>query len=139
VKQSGRRAEVTDHLDRCDRCRRLLKAIGAADRLLEALPPLRPGTDTVLATRRSLSAVTRGTGVPEILTLEEVAAFLRIEPEQLGEIVEELPAFELAGQIRVRRARLIEWVAQRERDHSQAATASWMARADAGFLDEGGF
>ena len=40
-----------------------------------------------------------------------------------------LYAFELAGQVRVRRERLVEWVQQRERDYAHQTAASWAARA----------
>ena len=63
------------------------------------------------------------------LQAKQTADFLRITRDQLGEIVEELPAFELAGQIRIRRQRLIEWVQQRERDYSRQASQRWVSGA----------
>ena len=45
----------------------------------------------------------------------------------MGEIVASLPAFELAGQVRVRRSRLIAWIEERERSYQ--ATAGWAAHA----------
>ena len=83
----------------------------------------------VLAARRAVSRVLRRPHTPEVMTLDEVAAFLRVGPDELAEVVELLPAFELAGRIRVRRARLIEWIEQRERDYTRQATGSWAARA----------
>ena len=126
---AGRDAEIREHLPCCGRCRKRLEALGRADAALAALPPFEPAASILLATRRALAEVTRGPGAPEIMTLEEVAEFLRLSPAQLGEVVEELPAFELGGQIRVRRARLIEWIRQRERDYTRQATAAWVARA----------
>ena len=47
------------------------------------------------------------------------------------------PAFELAGQIRVRRAKLVEWIERRERDFTRQSAASWAARATAGAFGKG--
>ena len=121
------RARIGRHLDACDRCRKRIEALRRADELLTSLPPLEPPTWAILAARRALSEAADGRKAHEIMTLAEVAQFLRISAEQLGEVVEDLPAFELAGQVRVRRARLIEWIQQRERDYTRRAAASWAA------------
>ena len=73
------------------------------------------------------------------MTLDEVAAFLRIDPSDLGEVAEELPAFELGGQVRVRRERLIEWIQQRERAYTRQAGESWAAREMTDELSLGAF
>ena len=126
-----RQATIREHLLHCERCRRRNDALKKADAALAALPPARPRGSAILKARRALAEVTRGPHAAEIMTLEEAAEFLRITPDQLGEIAEELPAFELAGQIRIRRARLVEWVQQRERDYARQAAASWAAQAEA--------
>jgi hypothetical protein len=63
------------------------------------------------------------------MTLDEVAEFLRISLDELEEVVTELPAFEVAGQLRVRRARLLEWVEARERAYRRSSAQSEVARA----------
>lgn len=129
---ADRREQLDGHAARCRRCRKRLEALRRSDAALKALPKVAPSGSAILAARRALVEVTRGPRAPEIMTLADVAEFLRVTPEQLGEIAEELPAFELAGQVRVRRDRLIEWVQQRERDYARDAAASWAARASAG-------
>lgn len=59
--------------------------------------------------------------VPEVLTLRDAAAFLRISEEELAQILDELPLFELAGQLRIRTERLREWIEQRERTYQRNA------------------
>jgi anti-sigma factor RsiW len=125
----SRRGEIPEHLADCGRCRQRVAALRRADSALAALRPFAPDAATILSVRRALSEVTRGGREPEIMTLEEVGAFLRVTPGQLGQVVEELPAFELAGQVRVRRARLIEWIAAGERDYIRQAAAGWAADA----------
>ena len=129
----GVRAERTRrHLAECGECRRRQDALKRVDLSLKHLRPVRPSAAAVLAARRALNETIRGKAPPEIQTLAEAAEFLRISPEQLGEIVEELPAFELAGQIRIRRERLVEWVRQREHEYTHQQSASWAAQARVG-------
>ena len=127
--EPARQNTIRDHVLACPDCRRRLATLDRADGLLASVSPVAPAPSAILAARRAFSDVTRGLQTREIMTLEETALFLRITPEQLGEIVEELPAFELAGQIRVRRTRLTEWIQQRERLFSRQLTESWAARA----------
>jgi len=63
------------------------------------------------------------------MTLDEVAEFLRLSPGQLDEVASDLPGFELAGQVRVRRAKLLEWIERRERSYLRNTVASRVARA----------
>ena len=111
-----RQAEIREHLARCSQCRRRLGALEKADAALVSLPPVHPAAGVVLAARRAVAEVTRPSA-REIMTLEEVAEFLRVTAEEMDELAEQLPAFELAGRIRVRRSRLAEWIADRERQY----------------------
>ncbi len=125
------------HIASCDACRRRLASLRRVDAALRNLPAQQPPAETILAARRLLSEETRPKREPEVLTLEEVAAMLRIDLEQLRPFVTDLPAFELGGQIRVRRARLLEWIEQRERQFSRSSAASLVARIQAGGLRKG--
>ncbi len=73
-------------------CLRAVRAAGN-DRVQAALPPT---TD-------------------DILTLGAVADLLGLTSAQMDDVAGELPAFELAGTVRVRRSRLMAWIAERER------------------------
>jgi len=134
---AGREAEIRNHLEQCDTCRKRLEALNEADAALRALRPVRPPASAILATRRALGEAADGAGGAEIMTLDEVGEYLRVTPKQLGEVVGELPAFELAGRIRVRRTKLIEWIEQRERSYTRRAAASWAARAVRGEFGKG--
>ena len=131
------RQDVEQHVASCESCQRRLANLRAVDVALRSLPAEKPSAETILATRRLLSEETRPRREPEILTLEEVAAFLRIEPEELRPFVTDLPAFELGGQIRVRRSRLLEWIEQRKRQFGRSSAASTVARIQAGTLRKG--
>jgi anti-sigma factor RsiW len=119
--------EIGRHLADCPRCRSCRRALARSDAILAGLRRWRPDAGALLRVRRALSAATRARGSPEVMTLSEVAEHLQITPEQLDEIVEELPAFELAGQVRVRRTRLIQWIERREHEYARRAAARWAA------------
>jgi len=119
---------IEEHMESCAACRCRLDALEAVDAALSGLPRMEPSASAVLATRRALSQEVRGAAAPEVMTLDEVAEFLRISLDELEEVVLELPAFELAGQLRVRRSKLVEWVAARERAYARSTAASEVAR-----------
>jgi len=117
-----------EHAARCQQCSSRLEALRRADAGLRMLRRTEPSARALLDTRRRLSQEIRGGEIPEIMTLDDVAEFLRIGPEEIEEVVEELPAFELAGRIRVRRERLIEWIEQRELQYLRRTAESRMTR-----------
>lgn len=135
---SARSREIEDHAARCEHCRRRLESLREVDRTLPVLPRNEPSARALLNVRRALSAELRGEAGPDVMTIEEVAEFLRVSPEELERISDELPAFELAGRIRVRRAKLLEWVEQRERNFMRTTIESEAARLLAGVFGEEG-
>ena len=123
-----RRAATEEHLAACERCRSRLQALRELDAGLGQLRRTEPPARAVLNTRRLLSHEVRREREPELMTLDEVAAFLRISLDDLEEIVLDLPAFELAGQLRVRRSKLLEWIEARERAWTRCSAQSEVAR-----------
>ena len=115
----GRAREIEAHLARCPQCQRRLRSIRKVDESLGILPPLAPPATTILSLRRAIAEAIGARPAPEIMTLEDVAGLLRISPGDMEEFAEDLPAFEIAGHVRVRRARLIEWIEQRERQYER--------------------
>jgi hypothetical protein len=119
---------IEEHMGSCGACRRRLEALEEADAALSALQRMEPSASAVLNTRRLLSREIRPAEEPEIMTLDDVADFLRISLDELEEVVLELPAFELAGQLRVRRSKLVEWVEARERSYARSRAETEVAR-----------
>jgi len=116
------------HVRACAACRERLAVLERVDRDLRLLPRPEPSAGAVLAARRAVARETRSAGGPEVMTLAEVAEFLRLPPDGLSEVAGELPAFEVGGQVRVRRARLVEWIAGRERAYARSLAESEVAR-----------
>ena len=123
---------IEQHVRTCAACRQRLAALRRVDGELRALPHREPSAGSVLKTRRLIARETRGGAAPEIMTLAEVTEFLRVSPEALAEVADDLPAFEVGGQVRVRRARLVEWIAERERNYARSRAESEVAHALAG-------
>ena len=135
--QGERSRKISEHLASCEMCRPRLHVLRHVDAILPTIPRLQPGTQAILDTRRLISREIRGDDIPEIITLDEVAAYLRISPDQMAEIIEYLPVFEIAGQIRMRRAKLIEWIEQREQNHMRSTIESNISRSLKGVFRKG--
>jgi hypothetical protein len=132
-----RSRKISEHLASCEMCRNRLNVLRDVDVILPTIPRIQPGTQAILNTRRLISREIRNADTPEIVTLDEVAAYLRISLDQMGEIIEDLPVFEIAGQIRLRRAKLIEWIEQREQSHMRSNIESNISRSLKGVFRKG--
>lgn len=132
-----RAIEMASHVNSCRECVGRVTVLRKVDERLRALVTVEPSSS---CSRRVLEAAweeTRRSRPQEIMTLEEVAAFLRIPLDDLEEVVEELPTFEIAGHVRVRRAKLTEWIERRERQRRKSITESELAQALAGIARQG--
>jgi len=130
-----RARELERHVAACEQCRRRLESLREVDGLLRVMPREEPPAQAVLDARRALASELRSSG-PEIMTLQEVAEFLRVSEDEMSDVAAELPAFEVGGRVRVRRARLLEWIEQRERSYMRASIQSEAARVIAGAFEE---
>lgn len=133
----SRAQELERHVSQCNACQARLQALGEVDGVLRRLPRREPSARTVLAVRDRLLEEARGDQEPEIMTLDEVASFLRIPLADLEELVADLPVFEVAGHVRVRRSRLLEWIAGQERRTMQSHIASEVSGILSGGLEKG--
>jgi len=126
-------AALAEHAACCPDCAERLAVLAGADRALAGLPRPAPRAEALLAAREALDREIRGDAdLPDVMTLEEVAAFLRIRPEELDVAAEDLPAFVVAGRVRVRREKLLAWMEERETTYERERTHSlvaWASRA----------
>ena len=129
---------LQDHGASCPQCSGRIAALRGADGALRSLRRAEAPAHVLWRVRRALARELGGGSGPEVMTLEEVARFLRVRPEQLAEDVADLPAFESAGEVRVRRSKLIEWIQTRERAYARRSVQSTVARIVAGTLEVGG-
>jgi len=122
-----RTREIEKHLPGCAVCRQRLETLGMTAVALASVPRFEPSAAALLKVRKALSRRVRGEE-REVMTLEEVAEFMRVSQDDLEEVVDDLPAFEIAGRVRVRRDRLLAWIAKRERTYRTTAIESDVAR-----------
>ena len=122
------------HVHACGECRKRLAALrdvdGALQRIVKEGPPARG----VLNTWRAVLEESRGGRCDEVMTLDDVATFLKLSLDDLEDVASDLPTFEVAGRVRLRRAKLMEWIEDRERRHRRSIAASETARGFSGLL-----
>jgi len=120
--------EVAKHLSTCPNCQRKMAALDVVDEAFARWQPHEIPAGTLLSARRFLSDAMGIRQEQEILTLSEVAKLLRVGPDEMKDIIETIPAFEIAGRLRVRKAKLMEWVQEKEGSYSRANIQSNVSR-----------
>ena len=56
----------------------------------------------------------RLTSMKEIMTLEEVAGYLQIEPDVMRKLLDEIPHFEVGDELRFKKSSVDEWIRMKE-------------------------
>ena len=128
------------HLADCKECaaeRDKLKATIESTRKVEALQPAQnwwetlqerlyaPDSDLVAAIHALRESIVRleshvdgGLGrlapVKEIMTVEEVATYLQIKPNVVWKLLNEIPHFEVGGELRFKKTSVDEWIRMKE-------------------------
>jgi len=125
---AGEAAAVEAHLAACGVCSRRHAALAQVDAMLARMPKVEPSALALLRARHALRAVIEPEPESEIMTLSEVADYLRLSRDELEDLTPALPVFVLGGQIRVRRAALMRWIEDRELDHRRIVAASSAGR-----------
>jgi hypothetical protein len=134
---SERVGELKTHIASCAECRERLGDLREADAVMANLRREEPSAAAVLDTRRAISREVRGQDESEIMTLDEAAAFLRVDTDELDAEEWRLPVFEIGGRLRVRRTRLVEWIKNRELAYARGSAASEVARVLGGDFGKG--
>lgn len=110
---------VRRHLESCEACRRQREGLARLMEAVDTLPEEEPPESVSFAVRREVDRLLAPglASAPEIMTIEELARYLRVPVEALEEELTTLPAFEVAGELRFRKDRVAEWIRRREDDH----------------------
>jgi anti-sigma factor RsiW len=123
IAPEGQGRLLEEHAKGCARCAASLQELETLRGLLrasavEALPEA--------AHLRALGALLKAAteqaepAASEIMTLAEVAAFLRISEAKVRNMLDEVPHFSVAGEVRFRRQSIERWI---ERQEERAAAA----------------
>lgn len=125
-------APIEAHLRDCAECRAFLETLaGLGDMLRGETVEEGPAPEELRSRAARLRQALKVDGsLPrgEVWTPEEVAAFLKLPPATIYDMAEELPFFAFAGQLRLRREALLEWMEERERLRRARGAASWVRR-----------
>lgn len=116
------RALVERRLEESPEARALLASFARLGRLLAEEAAEAPGLPAQVAQRVLVEVHAAMDGapevlageLPEVLTVDEVARYLRLSREELEAALDQLPFFEFAGRLRMRRESLIGWIEERE-------------------------
>ena len=73
--------------------------------------------------------------VKDIMTLEEVAAYLQIEPDVVWKLLNEIPHFEVGAELRFKKSSVDEWIRMKESGNrgdlfDWEFSTSWLDRVD---------
>ena len=86
---------TAQHVAACDRCQARLARIEKIDRALGSEANQLVAAGVLHRVRRAVAEeMGQGTST-EVMTLNEAAAFLRLSPDDMDEVVPELPVFEI--------------------------------------------
>ena len=113
--------QVQQHANGCAECGRLLRAMRAAMQTVEALedPPPPQRLTLQVMNAPALRPCADSSDAPEIMTPKDLASFLRLSPDDLEEVIALIPGFEIAGRVRFRKERVLEWIEAREKQREQ--------------------
>lgn len=119
-------ADLDRHLAECEDCRSEVEGVATVRESLAPAPDEEgPGLDVLARVKRRLATAAEAAApVAEVLTPEEVAAFLQITLEELYENLDQLPVFEFAGRVRIRRRALEAWIEEKEQSFRQQSLAA---------------
>ncbi len=121
------RRSVQAHVAECGDCARMLEAFRASERALQQVGRIEPKPAVLLDVRRAVARERQHHNDDSLMTMDEVAEYLRLGPDEFERVAARLPAFEFAGRILVRRSQLMKWIRQRERAYANAAAGSLAA------------
>ncbi|MBU4198908.1 MAG: helix-turn-helix domain-containing protein [Verrucomicrobia bacterium] len=105
------------HLDACEDCRnqlRLMEHMAAATR---DLPRHEPSAACLL---RISEAIHRRAALPlrtefgPVLNFDELAEYLRVDRETIGQYLDEIPSFEMGGKLLFRKKSVEAWIESKE-------------------------
>ncbi len=96
-----------------------------AVRLLREASLVAPSRGTEEAIRAAIRGEAQ-VATAEVFDLEGLAAFLRVEVEDVRRCLDEIPCFEVAGKLRFRRESVERWIDERERAYRASRSSSRM-------------
>ena len=129
-----RAVDVAAHINGCDACAGLLRAMRAATDAVAGLPDVAPPRSLSLRILAGVGdlAADALSHAPDILTPDQLARFLQVSLAQLEQEMADIPSFEIAGQRRFRKDQVVTWVEEREQQRHRNLTYAGLRAVQAG-------
>lgn len=108
-------AELAHHLEQCDACRRLLDGVRRLMASASALSQDEPARTLLLQTKEAVRLELERQGrvrvdFGPVMTPDDVAKYLKVDAALVYRHLDEIPHFEIDGEIRFLRERVDEWL-----------------------------
>lgn len=111
------RRDIEQHLETCRECREQNKLLDNIDNLAKQLPLHAPGADVTLKIKEAIYKQLPAQGRTEfgpVLDFNELAEYLRVDREIIGQYLDEIPSFELGGKLLFRKKSVETWIESKE-------------------------
>lgn len=108
---------VNAHLAKCPTCRQQQELMDAMNTAAKSLPRHTPETGCLLnisAAIHRAAGYERQTEFGPVLDFNELAEYLRIDREIIGQYLDEIPSFELGGKLLFRKKSIETWIESKE-------------------------
>ncbi len=109
--------EIRTHLDKCAECRTQLRHLEQMATAAANLTRHVPGADCLLKISKAIhqrAQLPRRTEYGPVLNFDELADYLRVERETIGQYLDEIPSFELGGKLLFRKKSIETWIESKE-------------------------
>lgn len=106
------------HLKTCKKCQKELESLREVSLLSKKLTRYEPGNKVVLEVKSFIygkAQPERRTQFGPVLNMNDLAEFLRVDKETIEQYLDELPCFELGGNVLFRKKSIEEWMEAREK------------------------
>ena len=108
---------IKTHLDKCAECCEQLRRLEQIASAAATLPRHAPSTDCLLKISKAIHQCARPairTEFGPVLSFDELADYLRVDQETIGQYLDEIPSFELGGKLLFRKKSIESWIESKE-------------------------
>ena len=108
---------IKAHLDKCAACREQYRRLEQIASAAATLTRHVPCADCLLKISKAIhqrAQLPRRTEFGPVLNFDELADYLRVDKETIGQYLDEIPSFELGGKLLFRKKSIEEWIESKE-------------------------
>ena len=109
--------EIKAHLDKCAECRKQLRRLEQIALATATLTRHAPSADCLLKISKAIhqhARPPRRTEFGPVLNFDELADYLCVDQETIGQYLDEIPSFELGGKLLFRKKSIEKWIESKE-------------------------